>query len=249
MATPEHILQKVKLLINLSASSNANEADNARAMVDKLIAKHNISTEELESLKEKKPLYGDDDKLFVTLGLVSWRQSLALTIAKQFYCQIVQEELVPVEGLHQFIYYVYGDKEDSNNVKYVFNIFANRIEEFVESKCIGRGPVFTSSYIEGLVEAINNAIMWDGIDIPNVKVPTREKPIVADDLTLSNGTANLTAPQKEVKEKPVQETAKVSGPLIKDVNAYYKGVMDGASFSLQEILEIEAESQPIKELE
>ncbi len=248
MSTPEHILNKVKLLINLSNSPNPNEAENARVMVDKLITKYNITEEELKSLEDKKPLWGDDDKLFVTIGRVHWKQTLALTIAKQFYCQIVQEELVPVEGLHQYTYYVYGDLEDTNNVKFVYNTFSKRIEELVTQKCIGRGPMYIASYTEGLVESINNNIMWDGIDIPSIKVPSREAPVFVPERTLNNGTANLEV-KREEKEKPCQESVAPGGEIIKDIGAYYKGMQDGKDFSLQDILELEAENETAKALE
>lgn len=248
MATPEHILNRVKLLINLSNSPVQGEADNAREAVAKLVAKYNITDEELKSLEDKKPLYGDDDKLFVTFGRVNWKQTLALTIAKQFYCQIVQEELVPVEGLHQYTYYVYGDLEDADNVKFVYNTFSNRIEELVAEKCIGRGPMYVASYTEGLVEAINNNIMWEGIDLPDIKVPSRKEPASVPERTLNNGTANLEV-KREEKEKPCQETvAPGGGGLIKDIGAYYKGMQDGRDFSLQDVLELAAKNREVDQL-
>lgn len=248
MATPEHVLNKIKMLLNLRNSPNVNEAANAATMAENLINKHGVSKDELKSLEEKKPLYGDDDKFFVTFGLVGWKQSLALTIAKQFYCQIVQEELIPVEGLHQYNYYVYGDKEDADNVKFVYQTFSDRIEELVEKKCIGRGPVYTSSYTEGLVEIINNTIIWEGIDIPTIKVPSREKPIDVPERTLNNGDSNLSV-RKEEKEKPCQESvAPLGGTMIKDMRAYFQGLQDGKDFSLQEVLELAAEASKLKEM-
>lgn len=248
MSAPEAILSKIKLLINLTHSPNPHEAENAKAMVDTLVAKYNISAEDLKSLEEKKPLYGDDDKLFVTFGLVGWKQSLALTISKQFYCQIVQEELVPVEGLHQYTYYVYGDKEDSDNVKFVYQTFSDRIEELVKSKCFGRGAIYTSSYTEGLVEIITNTIAWEGIDIPNIKVPSREKPVEVPERTLNNGSSNLSV-RKEEKEKPCKESvAPQGGSMIKDIQAYFKGLQDGKDFSFQDVLELAAEASKLKEI-
>jgi hypothetical protein len=247
MSTPENILAKVKLLLNLANSSNPNEAENAKAMADKLVSKYNISPEELESLKDKKPLYGEDEKLFITIGLVSWRQRLALAIGKHFYCQIVQEELVPTEGLHQFNYFVYGEPEDVVTVKFVFATFVKKVEELIEKKCVGRGPIFVSSYSEGVVESISNNIYWEGIDIPDVKKPSR--PLTTEAPVLNNGDSNL-AKHKEDKEPVVDKTVDVNTQsLIKDVAAYFKGLEDGKNFSLNEILELEVENERLKELE
>lgn len=245
MATPENILSKVKLLLNLTASSNAHEAEAAQGMVDRLVAKYNITTEELAGLADKKPLYGDDDKLFVTIGLVSWKQRLATIIAKQLYCHIVQEQLVPIEGIDQFSYFVYGDPEDTVNVKFVFHTFVKRIEEIISTKCVGRGNIYISSYVEGLVEAISNNIYWEGINMPDIKAPKRN----ISEVQAENIGPKLTV-HKEEKEKPLEQTVNVnSQTLIKDVQAYYKGLQDGQRFSLNDILELEAENERIKELQ
>lgn len=248
MPTPENILSKVKLLLNLTASPNPHEAETARGMVDRLIAKYNITDEELASLEEKKPLYGEDDKLFYTIGLVGWKQRLATVIAKQLYCHIVQEELVPADGLHHFSYFVYGDPEDTVNVKFVFHSFVKRIEELIEKKCVGRGPVYVSSYTEGLVETISNNIHWDGIEIPAIKSP-RKSEVPQTEKILNNGASNLAVPKKEEKEKPLEQTINVnSQSLIKDVQAYFKGLQDGQHFTWSDFLELEAENERIKEL-
>lgn len=247
MSANEAVLQKIKLLLKLASSPNENEAENARAMADKLIAKYNITEEELKSIEDKKPLYGEEDKLFVTIGICGWRQQLALAIGKHFLCQIVQEELVPAEGLHQYNYYVYGDPEDSINVMFVYHAFTKRIDEIIATKCIGRGNIYVSSYCEGLVEAIKNNIYWDGIEIPDIKKPKREV-VSEEQKVLNNGQSNIVK-HKEEKEKPVEKSVDVnSQSLIKDVNAYYKGLMDGANFHLSEILELAAENDTIKNL-
>lgn len=247
MPTEEHILAKIKLLMNLANSPNPNEAENARTMAGKLVEKYNITPEELESLKDKKPLYTDDEKLFVTIGLVSWKQNLALTISKQFYCHIIQEECTPAEGLKQYNYFLYGDPEDITTVKKVFNIFNKRIEQYVKDKCIGRGPVFIQSYNEGLVEAINNRIIWDDFELPDVKFPMREREAPPEQQA-DPGAANIEV-RKEQKEKPMKETVGVGGTIIKDIQAYYKGLMDGRDFSIEEIKELEEENEKLKELE
>lgn len=246
MATPEHILQKVKLLINLSESPNKHEAENANVMVQKLIAKYGITQEELKSLEEKSPLWAEENRLFTTIGIVSWKQKLVLTIAKQFYCQIIQEEVSPGAGLKQYNYYAYGDSEDEAIVRFVYDTFSARIEEVVAQKCIGRGPIYVGSYTEGMVEAINNTIVWEGIDIPDLKVPSRQ--IKEEAPVLNNGQSNM-AVHKDQKEKPTDETvAPVGQDMIKDIQAYFRGLDDGKNFSLQEVLELAAENEKLKAL-
>jgi len=248
MSTPDHILSKIKHPLNLTSSPEPHEATAAQSMVDRLVAKYNVTQEELDGLAEKKPLYGENDKLFSTIGLVSWKQRLATAISKQLYCHIVQEELVPVEGLHHYSYFVYGDVEDTVNVKFAFHSFVKRIEELIDIKCLGRGPIYSSSYSEGLVEAISNNIYWEGINIPEIK--SRKKPDVSDQKNELNSTAPAIVVHKEEKEKPLEQTINVnSQALIKDVQAYFKGLTDGSHFSLNEILELEAENERAKEFQ
>ena len=247
MPTPETVLTKVKLLLNLANSPNENEAAAAQAMADKLIAKYNITEEELASLAEKPPLYGKDDLLFHTFSLVGWMQRLALACAKQFYCHVVQEEIHPAVGGIEYNYYVYGDDEDANSVKFIFHTFVKKIYNMHDTKCLGRGPIYIESYTEGLVEAIKANLEMDGIEIPEVKRPSR--PIQQEEKILNNGQSNLTQ-HKQQKEAPEEKTVDVgAGNIIRDVMAYFKGLEDGRRLSLQDVLELEVENEEAKRLE
>ncbi len=248
MPATESTLNKIKLLLKLANSPNPNEAANARAMADKFISKYEITPEELKSLEDKKPLYGEEEKLFTTLGIESWRQQLALAVGKYFECQIVQEELVPAEGLRQYNYYVYGDPQDVETVKFVYPAFSKKVEEIVLANCVGRGPIYVGSYCEGVVEAIKNNIYWGGIEVPAVKSPAREIEEVPEKV-LNNGEANL-APVKEEKEPAADQTIDVnSQSFIKDVMAYFKGLDDGKQLALSDILELESENEGAAQLE
>jgi len=245
MSAPEAILTKIKLLLNLTKSPNANEADNAQAMVNKLVDKYSITEAELKSIEDKPPLYGEENKLFHTLGLVGWRQQLALAVGKFFFCQIVQEEIVPLHGVHEFTYYVYGESEDEDKVKFAFHAFAAQVEDLIKNKCVGRGPIYVSSYGEGVIETIKNNIYWEGIDIPKVKEPSRT---VSEEKVLNNGRSNLSV-HKEEKEKPVEQSVDVNTQsMIKDINAYFRGIEDAKDIHLGEILELEAANEEAKKL-
>jgi hypothetical protein len=229
----ERILNKIKFLLNLANSPNENEAKNARDMADKLIAKYNISSEDLETIKDKKPAYGDEEKLYTTLTIESWRNQLALGICTKFDCFLVQEEAVPVEGISQFSYFVCGDPADVENVKFTYDAFSKKVEELVLKYCTGRGPVYIHSYCEGVVEGIRSNLDFVDIDIQNNKA----RNIPGPSNTLNNGPSNLT--KHSEKEKPVKDSINISSQsLIKDVMAYFKGVNDGNRLSLQDIVEL-----------
>ena len=244
MPAPPSILNKVKLLLNLASSPNQNEADTARAMADKLIAKYSITQEELDSL-EPKEFYGENEKLFVTLGIVSWRQQLALAVATYFDCQIVQEELVPAEGLHQFNYFVYGDDDQVKNVQFVYHAFCKKIELLSDNRCVGRGPVYVDSYCEGVVESVKWNIQMYGIDVPEMKKSLKKEEAPPPPPT----TKSITKSGPD-KEEPTDKKVDISkNSFIKDVMAYFKGVDDGKNLSLQEILELASEVKDSEQME
>ena len=241
-ASPE-TLAKVKKLIALAASPNPNEAAAARAMADKFIAKYSITEEELASLDENV-YYGEDEKLFISFGIVGWRQQLALCTATYFDCQIVQEETVPTEGLHQFTYFVYGDDDQVWNAQFVYHAFAKKVEYLIDVKCQLRGPVYIDSYCEGVAEAIKNNIQMYGFDLPEIK-----KPLKKEEVQATPPTPTTLAPPKG-KDEPTDKRVDVNkNSFIKDIQAYFKGLDAGKTLSLDDILEMEVRSVPTKELD
>lgn len=238
MPTPEATLQKVKLLLNLATSPNVNEASNAKALADKLISKYNITPDELESIKDKPQGYSPESMLFKTFSVVSWMQQLALACAKQFYCHVVLETVQAATGLAEYNYYVYGDDPDVICTKFAFNTFLKKIHELLDTKCIGRGPVYRDSYCEGAAEAVKNNLSLFGIEMPERVQPTRAMP-QDDSRTLNNGRSNLARAEKEPPKKPEEKTVDVNqGHVIKDITAYLRGIEDGNRLSLQEVLEL-----------
>jgi hypothetical protein len=168
MSAPENILTKIKLLMKLASSDNENEANTAKTLAEKLIEKYSISEEELSSLKEKKSIYGDEAKIFTVTEIVGWKNQLVLAVAKKFSCLIIQEESVPSSGVSQFSYYAYGEDEDIETTKLVYNTLSKKVEELLLTKCIGRGGIFISSYAEGVVQSIKINIEYDDIELPKV---------------------------------------------------------------------------------
>jgi len=247
MTTPAHILTKVRFLLNLGNSPNSNEASSAIGAANKLIAKYNISQEELDSTKNETRVYSAESLLFKTFKIVGWMQHLALACSKQFYCYIVIESTTAATGLQEYNYYVYGEAEDMEYVKFAFNAILKKINNLLDTQCIGRGPVYQDSYCEGCVESVKGQIASFGIEIPERKQATRStKP--QEENILNNGTSNLSIHKSE-KEKPEKETVDVSHhSLIKDVGAYFKGLQDGASISIQDIMELAAENEEADQL-
>jgi hypothetical protein len=232
MSAPDYIVTKIKYLLKLTQSSNSFEAENARTLADKLIAKYNLDESILSS--EDKPLYSENDKLFHSYFIEGWKSKLALSIGLKFDCQIVQETLVPTEGSQEYYYYLYGDPEDVEKVKFTFNSFINKIDSLVLQNCYGRGQIYISSYCEGLVQSIKTNIEQEDLVIPETKSRNISE--------IANPTKEAILKPKFKKEKPAETSVDVnSQSLIKNIIAYFRGIDDGKDIYLQEILELEAE--------
>lgn len=244
MLVPPAILNKVKLLLRLSQSPNPNEAENARVKAEELIAKHGITEADLASLDEKV-FYGEDEKLFSTIRIVGWKQILSLAIATYFDCQIVQEQTVAggdENSISTYAYFVYGDDDQVKDTQFVWNAFIKKIDWLVSTRCLGRGPIYIDSYCEGLVESIKWNIQMYGIEIPEFK-----KKVIKPEEQAAPPTSNtLTVTGKE---EPTDKRVHVNaGSLIKDIQAYFRGLDDGKNLSLQDVLELEVETESPAEL-
>lgn len=227
-STPPAILNKIKLLKGLSQSPNPHEAESARQLAEKLIEKHNVSEGELSSL-DPKPLYGENEKLFTTIGPVHWRQQLAVSIAAHFDCQIVQVELVPAEGPHPFEHYVYGETDNVNNVKATFYSFNSKVEHLINTKCLGRTSVYVSSYAEGVVDAIRENIILYGIDLPEVVRPIKNDKAIVPTIE--------TIEKPKDRPAPANERIDISGKtFVQDIAAYFNGLYDGKDLFLDNTL-------------
>lgn len=236
--TPPAILNKIKLLRKLSQSPNPHEAESATRLSEGLIKKHNISPEELESIKDAKPLYGDDEKVYTSLGIVSWRQQLVVSVANHLNCKIIQEELVPMDGPHSFNYYAYGEPEDVKNVQFVFKTFADKVERLSDTECMGRGLIYISSYCSGVVDAIKQNISLFGIELPDLKKPVRKVEVKDSSTTPEDAIKTVEKP------KPADRHVDVNTDnIIKDIAAYFNGIRDGKELFLEDILEMASKNE------
>jgi Protein of unknown function (DUF2786) len=247
MTAPDHIITKVRFLLNLGTSSNANEAAAAKSAAEKLIAKYNITEAELKAADDSPRAYSVDSLVYKSFSVVGWMQHLVLACAKQFYCHVVVEQIKASSGHEEYSYYAYGDDADVANTKFAFNAILKKIHELLDTRCIGRGDIYKNSYCEGCVESVKSTIASFGIEIPEKKQATR--PIKTEEKVLNNETSNL-AVHKSEKEKPEKETINVAqGSKIKDVMAYFRGLEDGSKISVQDVLELAAENEEPDQLE
>ena len=228
--TDPKILSKIKYLQRLATSSNENEALAAKTLAQKLIDKHGVSEQELsESIRSELPLYDDNDILFRSPIIVGWKSLLALLLSRKYDCYVIQEKQVPAEGASEWVYFLYGDDEDTPLVKHLYNAFLTKIEELVKTKCFGRGDRYIASYSEGAVNGIREVLDYLEFHLPKmVKTKTETK---TDDKTkmVKTDTEEKIAPPKIEATADVSAQSKVDDPI-----AYLRGVVDGAQIELDD---------------
>jgi hypothetical protein len=126
----------------------------------------------------------------------------------------------------------------------LFSALANKVEDLITTECPLRGPIYISSYCEGVVDAIKENIILYGIEIPENKKPT--KPL--DTQALTTKSEELTKPKTD-KPKPADKSVYVgSQSLVQDIAAYFRGIDDGKHLFLEDILEIAEHNQQAQQL-
>jgi hypothetical protein len=221
MPAPPEIIKKIKLLINLSKSSNLNEATNARKKADDLIFRYNVSESELldneDQISENKFLFESD-------GLILWKAKLAMIVATYFDCLIFQEELRPENGLSHYKYYLLGTEEDTDKTKLLFNTLSEKCSLIILN-ILYRGEIYTSSFKDGLIDGIKENISFIEVQI--------NKTVAAEPAPELNVSSNNLATVPEKNKVDVPKTKLEGGQLVKDVMAYFAGLQAGKDILIE----------------
>ncbi len=230
----EQILERLRRLLKLSQSENPNEAATAKSMADKLIEKHQVSLEEIDSVADKKPLYGDNEKLYSSTEFSRWKAMLAGIVGFKFDCDIVQEQSVSTvqdqEPVTTYDYFIYGEPAMAAEAKRVFLLLMDYLEDTLKFTCRGRGQRYLDSYALGWIDGIRNNLEYLEIKINKER---KEEKIEGAEKAITP-TADF-----DPKVKPTENKTKVSGgEQIPDMAAYFRGVYDGEGVDLEEICQV-----------
>lgn len=222
------------MLLKLSKSDNVNEASNALIFAQRLIEKHGITAEELEEIAEKAPAYGDDELLYTSPVMISWKMQLAFAISSKFDCMVVQEEVVPVDGNGEFQYYIYGSPDMVLAIKQVFESIITQIYNLVVERCVDKDEDYIESYQEGLVAGIKQHLEDFISRVAIIRTDVTDKP--AESLGVKpTDLAQIPV----VKEKPTEKKTIIKAGKGLNVIAYFTGVGDGKVLGIEDVQSIE----------
>lgn len=144
MADIKSIIDRVRKLLSLANSSNANEAAVATAKANKLIDEYRISRDQLNT--DSDPLeHAETEPLYEADRAATWRMNLAVLLSRHYGCFIFNNTTKRAA-----YYQVAGRKSDVAILRYMF--------AYVDSECMrlsvqiskGKGRTYAESYRRGL---------------------------------------------------------------------------------------------------
>lgn len=225
----EKVISKIKLLLKLAESPNENESANAKALANSLIEKYGISPEEL---KDNTFSYPEENILFRTFVRSFWKNRLAIVLANQFFCYIIEQKIsstvedLPVE---EFVYFLYGEEQDIENVKRLYLNLEAKIDGVITEVCRGRGELFCDSFSEGLMNAVKYRIENGDFDFKIQEL--KEEKNIKQDTIIKKNVSDFPDKKPVENKRDIVEDKK---PI--DIIAYFKGEKAGMNLELEDLL-------------
>jgi hypothetical protein len=149
-----HILDKIKKLLALSASSNPNEAARAAAKAQALLAQYNLELSQVEAHSGETSDYCQQD---VAVGGVSrWRKTLMLVVARPNFCDVVSYKGTERVSL-------IGEPHNLEVVKYLYGYLVRQLEPMAATAYRQSGSSMHSrtwkdSFFHGAIASIDQRL-------------------------------------------------------------------------------------------
>ena len=147
----EAVILKVQKLLRLGNSSNPNEAANAIAQAQALMAKHNITEMVLSEDKMSEAEHVEHEKIFHFMlhrmgRVTNWRTRLASALA---------------QANNGKVYYTIGDgikvigtKNDIQTIEYLYLLICSEIDDLTKRYGSNMGGKYANSFRHGVVSAV-----------------------------------------------------------------------------------------------
>lgn len=157
MGAPEAAVDRVRKLLALSESSNANEAAAAAAAAQRLMEQHGIDAAMLDTEDEPdEPVaehhIGDEGKRVAT-----WRNALAYALARANGCKSILRK--QQRGPTKLV--LIGRASDAAVVRYMYRYLTNEIDRLCEAEARSRGragKTWRTNFRVGAVDVITRRL-------------------------------------------------------------------------------------------
>lgn len=145
------VIERVKKLLALSKSDNANEAAAAMAVAQRLMSEHQIAEAELETCEPDERAQVEVDPLDVGgVTLAYWKGSLGCGLAKIHGCRAWTTR--GKTGAKVLV--IVGRPSDVATVRYLYAWLVLETERLAQRNAMGGGRSYADSYRKGCVAGI-----------------------------------------------------------------------------------------------
>lgn len=212
------IIEKIRKLLSLSKSSNANEAAVAAAAAQRLMTEHQIAEAEVEDGEQHEQASLSEEPLD-TLGAraPSWKEVLSSQLSQMHGCK-VWRETTRGGGLPPSVRTrIVGRPSDVASVRYLYAWLTSEIVRLTRKHGSGRGLRYSNSYRNGAVNGCL-AAMWEA---------RREVRATATGAALVRVDAR--AEEAQAEQQRLTGELKPARPVTfkRDPEAYVRGVAAG----------------------
>ena len=148
------VIDKVKKLLALTQSSNANEAAAAAGAANKLIDQYRLSEIDLhQDDPDLDPMIEADDYIYESGKITPWKRQLVRVLAFHYGCAHWNDAHYP-EGRKVTRYRLVGKTSDIQIIRFMFPWLTLECQRLSDLEAKGKGRVYVASYCEGFVNGI-----------------------------------------------------------------------------------------------
>ncbi len=237
----DKIIDRIKKLMRLAESSNANEAANAAGQAQRLMEEHRIDQAVLD-LGDEEP-EGDDEPivdhgnapLTVSGRMPQWKVSLSVALASANACRCyVGWKWDSAKHAHKRTLCLVGRPSDVATVSYLFGYLSKEIDRLTRLNARGRGRTWANSYRLGAVAAIRKRLREankEARDNARKRLEGQTTALVKMDQALARLDARASAVDEWLK-KNMDLRSRSASKANRDWSAYAQGQRDGQNINL-----------------
>lgn len=222
MTTLSETIEKVRKLLALSTSSNANEAAAAAGIANKLIDEHRLSVADLENTTTEEPVIQDAEGLYESGRITPWKTTL-VRVLTQHYGVAYYNDARYENGRKVSSYRMVGRASDMSIVRYMFAFLSLECTRLSSSEVKGSGRVSVASYQEGFVCGVADQLK---LSREEIKKQASSNAIVKIDSRLAQSKEGMYS------LIPGLRSAKAASSRRIDANAFDQGKQRGKSIHL-----------------
>lgn len=225
----DDVIERVRKLLSLAQSNNANEAAAAAAAANKLMDKYRLSHADLECSGQEaaEPIEEDPDYIYATGKVTMWKWTLLNVLAQHYGCTIWNDTSFDT-GRQFSRFRSVGRKSDLTILRYMFAWLTMECSRITKNFA-GSGRIVINSYCDGFVSGIRQQL-----------AKSREE-VKAE--ASSNAIVLINARSEEAKtwlfaQRTNLRTVKMASHAHRDRSAYSAGQERGRNMHLGAALDV-----------